>query len=216
VTPYDRLNLADHVGDDPAHVAENRAIAAALVGLSAQGVAIMGAVHGASVAHIDSGGVVPEVDALVTTSAGIGLLALAADCVPIALCDPNNGVIAAVHCGWRGLGAGVVLRTIDAMRDLGARDIRAVVGPSICPRCYPVPTVRTEELAGSVSAAVRAASCLTEGSRAFIDVGAGVSAQLGEAHVVHSVVPGCTAESASLFSYRRDGVTGRQGMIVRQ
>lgn len=206
--PFDTLNLAEHVGDDPDAVAANRMRCARHAGVDQ--LAVMGAVHGAQVAEVHGGGVVPGVDALVTRDPGIALLALAADCVPIALADPDAGVIAAVHCGWRGLAAGVVPAAIFAMRDLGSLRIRAVLGPSICGPCYEVPPARIDEVRRAVGDGI-AGACI---DGRHLDVAAGVRAQLAAAGVGVQVVPGCTAQDAALFSFRRDGVTGRQGMMV--
>ena len=207
--PFASLNLADHVGDEPESVAENRRLLLDHAG--AGGLAVMAAVHGAAVAEVRAGGVVADVDALVTRAPGLALLALAADCVPIALADPDAGVIGAVHCGWRGLVAGVVPAALTAMRDLGATRVAAILGPSICAACYPVPGERVAEVRATPGGASAAAG---DGR---LDVAAGVRAQLVEAGVVVSAirtVPGCTAEDPRLFSFRRDRITGRQGMMV--
>ncbi len=76
-----------------------------------------------------------EADALVTADAGLVLAIQTADCVPVLLSSPE-GVIGAAHAGWRGLEAGVIERTIEAMRRLGATEVRGAVGPSIRPECY--------------------------------------------------------------------------------
>lgn len=210
--PFHSLNLADHVGDDPAAVAANRARCAGVASVPVDRLAVMQAVHGARVEVVDAGGNIPAVDALVTRERGLALLALGADCVPLALADPDAGIIGAVHCGWRGLVAGVVDAAVEAMESLGARQIQAVLGPSICGDCYPVPAERIDEVRAAVSPAVARASVRDD----HLDVGAGVRAQL-LAHAINArVVPGCTAEASHLFSYRRDGRTGRQGMMVWQ
>ena len=225
--PFDSLNIADHVGDDPDAVTLNRARMAALVGLDGAAVAVMRAAHGASVAVVERAGTVDAVDALVTTRPGLGLIAIAADCVPLALAADDEPVIGAIHCGWPGLAAGVVDATVAVMRDLGATKLRAVLGPSICARCYPVPRERVDVLRAAVSADVAAVACIDDGylvdasdAQPRIDVAAGVVAQLAELGVPSTRLPGCTAETGTLFSYRRacqgDGRTGRQGMIVRQ
>ncbi len=209
---FTSLNLAGHVGDDPDRVASNLAAVSSLLG--GVPLAVLDACHGGSVSVVSAGGVYSGVDALVSVTPGLGLVALAADCVPIALADRQGTVIAAVHCGWKGLGAGVVSAAISVMRAHGARGIRAVVGPSICAACYPVPLERVSELRSSVHPVVAAASIPT-GVSPRINVSGGVVAQLSLLGVTATVVPGCTAELDSLFSYRRDGVTGRQGIAVR-
>lgn len=210
------LNLAEYVGDEVSAVAENRGRVAGLVGLGTEDLAAMGAVHGAEVAVVTAGGPVDGVDALVTTSRGVALLALAADCVPLVLADSSAGIVAAVHCGWRGLGAGVVSATVSVMRGLGAMTLEAVVGPAICADCYPVPTDRVETLRRSLAVDVSGVACIERAGRAFIDVRAGVTAQLADLGIEPHQVAICTHESPDLFSYRRDTVTGRQGMIIRQ
>lgn len=209
--PFASLNLADHVGDDAASVAENRARCARQAGVGPGRVAVMAAVHGAEVAVVDRGCTVPDVDALVTTESGLVLLALAADCVPIALAAPDEGIVAVAHCGWRGLVAGVVDATCSAMERLGARRIEAVVGPSVCGGCYRVDAGRLAEVRSRTRQTV-AAAAIGDGR---LDLAAGVMVQLGEAGVDRvRVVAGCTVESPRLFSYRRDGITGRQGMMA--
>jgi len=77
----------------------------------------------------------PEGDAVVASGAGFALAVLTADCASVALASPE-GVHGAVHVGWRGLGAGVLVRTIDTMRALGANTVVAGLGPCIGPCCY--------------------------------------------------------------------------------
>lgn len=212
--PYASLNLADHVGDDPAAVAANRDVAARRVGLTGSDLAVMQAAHGNQWALVSEPGTVPLVDILVTTTAGLGLVALAADCVPIALVDPVAGVAAAVHSGWRGVAVDAAGTAVGAMVESGADPsrIQALLGPAICPSCYEVsPDVRDE-----VVAAAPAAFAHTAQGTPSVALHAAVTQQLQRAGVsAIDADPTCTAESAALFSYRRDGVTGRQGVVVR-
>lgn len=212
--PYDRGNLADHVGDEPAHVAANRDALARAVGLDLQHVVSMAPVHGNDVASVisASGEPVPEVDALMTTVPGLALLTLAADCVPVLLADGDAGVVAAVHSGWRGVLADVVGTALEAMRDHGARPerTRALVGPAICGECYDVPRDRFD----AVVAVAPAAAAVAGGGRPGLDLRAAVVERLRTAGVAASLHGGCTFESADLYSYRRDHVTGRHGGVV--
>jgi polyphenol oxidase len=164
-------------------------------------------VHGADVVVIDEPwpAGAPEVDALVTRSRGLVLAVLVADCVPVLLADPAAGVVAVVHAGRPGLVAGVVPATVAAMRDQGAAQITARLGPSVCGGCYEVPDWMRDEVAAVVPAA-RATTFL--GTPA-VDVAAGVAAQLHAAGVGAARVPGCTVEDPALYSYRRDRTTGR-------
>jgi len=209
---FAEANLSLTVGDDPGAVMRNRARAGRLVGVDE--VCVLDARHGARVAIATAGGIAREADAVVTTVPGLGLMALAADCVPIVLADPGAGVIAAVHCGWRGLGLGVVPAAVAAMRALGAGAIRAVTGPSICPDCYPVGPDCVDVLTSQLTDEVLLACALERDGQWHLDVRGGVHAQLRAAGVACAAVERCTATDPALFSYRAQARTGRQGMIV--
>nr|WP_205709073.1 peptidoglycan editing factor PgeF [Kineococcus siccus] len=207
--PYDGLNLGDHVGDDPARVAAHREALRAAVGADA--LVLARQVHGADVVHVDRvPAEVPEADALVTGVRGLALAVLVADCVPVLLCDAEAGLVAVAHAGRPGLVAGVVPAVVAALRARGARDVRASLGPSICGGCYEVPPA----MADDVAAHVPAARARTTWGTSAVDVAAGVLAQLAQAGVPASRVSRCTAEHDDLFSYRRDGRTGRTGGVV--
>ena len=211
--PYDELNLADHVGDDPRAVARNRALV--LDALVPGGALVtMRQVHGADVAVVDAPQQAPpEVDALVTRTPGLALVAQVADCTPVLLWDRRARVVAAVHAGRRGLAARVLLRAIETMTALSARPDRlyAVVGPSICPQHYEVPADLRDDVA---KVAPESAATTSTGAPA-LDIRAGLLGQLHDAGVRQwMVMPQCTAETAGYFSYRRDGTTGRFAGIV--
>lgn len=209
---YAGLNLATHVGDVQVHVERNRQLAAALLGVA--DLCVIDAQHGARIAVATGAGTATGADGVVSTIPGLGLLALAADCVPIVLADPDARVIAAVHCGWRGLAAGVVPAAIAVMRELGALRIRAVTGPCICLDCYPVGEDCIEELRAQLDGMVLEASVRRRGVQWHVDVRAGVHAQLEQHGVGARAIRRCTATDTALFSHRADGTTGRQGMIV--
>jgi polyphenol oxidase len=148
--PYATLNLSLSVGDDPARVLENRRRLAASLGTDPGAFVFARQVHGAAVRVVgdaDRGSgafrlddAIPDADALVTTSPGVVLAILTADCVPIVLHDPVAGVLACVHAGWRGTAAGVTAAAVSAMQALGssASDILAGVGPAVAPARYQV------------------------------------------------------------------------------
>ena len=141
--PYASLNANLSGGDDPAHVAENRARVAAALGVAAGQLVGLKQVHGAVVITVTAAwpaGHGPAADALVTRVPGIGLGVITADCAPVLLRDAAAGVIGAVHAGWRGAAGGVLEATLAAMRALGASEagIVAVVGPCIAQASYEV------------------------------------------------------------------------------
>jgi purine-nucleoside/S-methyl-5'-thioadenosine phosphorylase / adenosine deaminase len=148
--PYATLNLSLSVGDDPARVLENRRRLAAALRATPGDFVFARQVHGAVVRIVgeaDRGSgafspddAIPDVDALVTTSPGLVLAVLSADCVPIVLHDPVAGVLACVHSGWRGTVARICKAAVAAMESLGSRpsDILAGVGPAVAPNRYQV------------------------------------------------------------------------------
>jgi polyphenol oxidase len=217
--PFDTLNLAGYVGDSPAAVAENRARLAVALGVAGERLAVMDSVHGADVAVVDGPGVVAGVDALVTAEADLVIVALGADCVPLALVGDDGRTVAVAHCGWRGLVVDVVGAVVAEMRARGADVARVVLGPSVCGRCYPVPLERAAGVRSACSASVAAAALVgCADGQPGIDVSGGVVARLDELGVPASAViraGGCTVEDLGLFSYRRDGLTGRQGVAIR-
>lgn len=212
--PYAGLNLGGHVGDSSDAVRENRTRVASELGVELSRLVLMDQCHGSDVAVVTEKPEGPlAVDGIVTAEPGLALAVLVADCTPVLLSDERAGVIGAVHAGRPGMTAGIVSRAVAAMRDLGATEIAAVVGPSVCGRCYEVP-LEMREAAASVSPE---ASAVSWTGTPAIDVAAGVVAQLRSAGVEDLTwVKGCAREDDSLFSYRRDGTTGRfAGVIVR-
>jgi len=210
---YAALNLADHVGDDQDAVAENRSRLGAIVGVPVSNVAVMQAAHGSDAAVVTTGGVVPDVDILVTRTPGLALLALAADCATITLVDPQVGVIAAVHSGWRGVAANAAGAAVAALQEQGAHPekIEAHIGPVICPGCYEVST----QVADEVAHAAPEARSKTRWNTPAVDLHAGIIQQLARQGVTRVCRDAtCTAESDALFSYRAQRITGRHGAII--
>ncbi|WP_327291588.1 peptidoglycan editing factor PgeF [Streptomyces sp. NBC_01198] len=209
--PYDSLNLGGAVGDDPAAVRGNRELSARALGRDPGRVVWMNQVHGRDVAVVHEpwgDAPAPDVDAVVTTRGDLTLGVLTADCVPVLLADPVARVAAAAHAGRPGMVAGIATAVIETMITQGADPAAttAVLGPSVCGKCYEVPASLRDE----VAAVEPAAYAETSWGTPAVDVAAGVRAQLLRAGV--RAVEGpvvCTRESADHFSYRRDRVTGR-------
>ncbi|TDB84709.1 peptidoglycan editing factor PgeF [Actinomadura sp. KC216] len=206
--PLDSLNLGGAVDDDPAAVQENRRRAAAALGVDPARTVWMRQVHRADVAFVTSPDLPGPVDAIVTTVPGLALGVLVADCAPVLLADPVAGIVGAAHSGRPGTAAGVVPALLKSMCERGADPARtlAAIGPAACGRCYEVPAEMRDEVAAAVPAAYATTSKGTPG----LDIRAGIAEQLAEGGVagVH-VDPRCTIEDPGLFSYRRDGRTGR-------
>ena len=171
-------------------------------------------VHGDEVLLVDAPmrlGEAPTADALVTTTLGLGLMVRVADCVPVVLADVEAGVVAAVHSGRPGMVLDIATRAVEVMREQGAFEIVAWMGPHVCGSCYEVP----EEMRAEVSAVVPEAYAETSWGTPSLDVGAGVRAQLERAGVAVVEIGGCTREEPGLHSYRRDGsAAGRFAGVV--
>ncbi len=205
--PYGTANLARHVGDDDRSVDTARHRLAERLRVAPDHLLFVDQVHGTDVVEAVGpwAGPAPQADAVVTNRPGLALAVMVADCVPVLLADPGRGVVGVAHAGRVGMAAGIVDATVAALRDLGARDLVAVVGPSICPRCYEVPADLRDEVSGRVP--VTAAR--TRGGTPSLDLASGVMEQLSAHCTSVELAPGCTAEDPRLFSYRRDGRTGR-------
>ncbi|UVI34634.1 peptidoglycan editing factor PgeF [Brevibacterium spongiae] len=209
------FNLARHVGDDDELVAANRAALAQVIGLSGERLSFVSQVHGTNVRTIteesDLRQTAAEADAQTTSLAGIGLVIMVADCTPIMLADAESGIIAAVHAGRQGMAAGVVPTTVAHMREAGAEEIHAVIGPSVCPRCYEV----SAELRTEVAEIEPTAASVSVTGTPALDVAGATAEQLRrEGVTIDHFSRTCTKESEDLFSYRRQQRTGRFAGII--
>jgi YfiH family protein len=170
-------------------------------------------VHGAEVRVVDGPGkCAGEVgDALVTADGDAALAVLTADCAPIALAS-EEGVIAAVHAGWRGLVAGVVEAAVRAVRDLGATDVVAALGPCIHAECYEFSDADLDVVAAALGDGVRG---VTSGGRPALDVPAAVRVALARAgaRLVHDADV-CTSCSTEHYSHRARAERERQAVVV--
>ena len=205
------LNLGILTDDDQSAVLENRRRLAAALGVEPGAVAIGRQVHRAELAvhtgpqspspYAEPGHPIPEVDGHVTAEPGLATLVLVADCLPVALAGP--GGVAMLHCGWRGLAAGILAAGVEAV---AATD--AAIGPGIGRCCYEV----GDEVLGAFAG-------LGEGvaTGRMLDLPEVALRLLGEAGVERVQTAGiCTScEEELFFSHRRDeGRTGRQAGVA--
>lgn len=218
---FGEFNLGAHVGDLPEAVHTNRHRLAHELGVRLTDLRFMDQQHGCEVAvtpgtaqdarpfadYNDT----PSVDGLVSGCTEEALVVLVADCTPVLLLDRVEGLVAVVHAGRPGMVSGVILATVRRLRELGATALEAVVGPSVCARCYEVP----EAMRDAAAAVEPVAAGTSRTGTAAIDVASAVVAQLAREDVRLTWLPGCTREDANLYSYRRDGQTGRFAGMVR-
>lgn len=211
--PFASLNLASHVGDDPAVVEGNRTLLRAGAQLPA-GPVWLDQVHGIEV--IDAAGATPGVpaDGSYARAPGVVCAVLTADCLPVFLCDRDGTRVAVLHAGWRGLVAGIIERGVVALALPPAR-LLAWLGPAIGPRAFEVgPEVRAAFMAQD--GAAQAAFVPGADGHYWADLyllarqrlaRQGVEAVFGGEH--------CTYEDRGrFFSYRRDGRCGRMASLI--
>jgi hypothetical protein len=223
--PYDDghggggLNLGLHVGDDAARVAQNRAqVEAQLPGRPAW----LAQVHG--VAVVDAAaitGAAPVADASIATVKNAVCTIMTADCLPVLFADLDGKVVGAAHAGWRGLAGGVLGATVRAMRAAGAGEITAWLGPAIGPAAFEVGTDVRDAFVAAIPAApdqVQAAFASYPGRPGKFLANMNTLARLMLAEDGVTRVWGgehCTVtESGRFYSYRREGVTGRQASLI--
>ena len=139
------LNLGSNRGDEPENVRENWTRVCALMGVGPNDCAVTQQVHGSAVKtvtaedkHVCMSDVPYEADGIVTAEKGMPIWCFVADCVPVLLCDDENGVAGAVHCGGRSSVADILKNAVEQMEDLGAKreNICAAIGASIGRCCF--------------------------------------------------------------------------------
>ena len=207
--PYASFNLGDHVGDDPAAVAENRRILRAH--LPAEPV-WMKQVHG--IRCLDATQDKGDADAAFARTPGVVCAVLTADCLPVLLCDRDGTVVAAAHAGWRGLAAGVIESTVAAM-DVPADRLMAWLGPAIGPQHFEVGgEVRDIFMAHEPCAAQ--AFVPRPNGKWLCAIGVLAAQRLAALGVCRQAKTDfCTVRDATrFFSYRRDGNTGRMASLI--
>jgi polyphenol oxidase len=225
--PFDGFNLGDHVQDDPHAVAANRALLQAQLG-GAQPV-FLKQVHGVDVASLTMG--TPDgtvADGCITQVPNLACTIMVADCLPLLFTDDEGRVVAAAHAGWRGLAAGVIEQTVNAVclqAGVATAQVRVWLGPCIGLDAFEVgDDVRvafTSDTAIQSNQAQRFFQPHPSHAGKWLADLAGLARLRLQALGVTSVAGNdstsewCTVHQGSrLFSYRRDGVTGRFAVCI--
>lgn len=224
---YASLNGSMSGGDNPERVRTNRARVADALGIAPVALLGLTQVHGTAVITADAPwpeGAGGRADAMVTARPGLGLVVITADCAPVLFADPGAGVVGAAHAGWRGLAAGVIEATVEAMVVLGAaaERVRAAVGPCIGPASYEVGADMRDAvlgldptLAGRFTPAPRSGHFLFDLPGACLD--RLTRANVGATEAIHlDTLP----DEARFFSHRRrfragGGAIGHQMSAIR-
>lgn len=192
------------------------------VGLE-NGFQFMSQVHGNTIAHIDTLGLTPEADAMVTQS--VPLAVLVADCLPVVFTGQLNSGLApeqddtfaaVIHAGRAGINNEVLPKTVAEVRALGARELDVWIGPGICGECYEVPAELREEM----SARWPSAWATTRAGTPALNLAAAAAEQIRTVCELSglplrlSIISRCTAEDHALFSHRRAPGQGRFAALV--
>ena len=229
--PFDALNMALHVGDDPARVWENRTRYFAAIGLDAERICTIRQVHGTEIVRAlrrDAGrgarnyaDALADADALITNDSGVPLMLCFADCVPVLLYDPVHHAAGVVHAGWKGTVQRIAAQTVARMgEEFGTEpsDVIAGIGPSIGAGCYTVGAEVAERFRTAFP--THADEIIQEQDGALhLDLWAANRLQLVEVGVAADNIDSadiCTScDRAFFYSYRAaDGRTGRLAAVM--
>ena len=223
ISPWDSLNLSFSVGDDPAAVARNRARFVHAIGARPVWLKL---VHGTQVLRLHTATEdhpATPADAAWTTDCGVACTVSAADCLPVLFALRDGSAVAAAHAGWRGLAAGVLEATLQAMcRGTGAQpaDVQAWLGPCIGPESFEVGADVLQAFGvrpGDGPVAHFQARPRADGQMRWLADLAGLARQRLVAAGVQAIsgTRACTVQDASrFFSFRRSGVTGRMAASI--
>lgn len=219
--PWDSLNLGAHVGDDPAHVRENRSrlLRALELIAPAQAPQWLNQVHGTKVVEAEAGAdlrtaFVPDADAVTTLQRGRPCVVMTADCLPVFFTDRAGIRVAAAHAGWRGLCDGVLEATLSTFAQ--PADVMAWLGPAIGPDAFEV----GEEVRGAFlqrhAEAVAHFRPSSSPGRWLADIYGLARLRLACAGIgsIHGGGFCTVADGERFFSYRRDGQTGRMASVI--
>ena len=219
--PYESLNLAYHVGDEQADVTENRRRVLTTLGLDAGRLTTVKQIHGNAILEIDekqagagcTGIAQKEADALATSLNNTPIAVCTADCVPLILADVQTRKIIVVHAGWKGIYSLIVPRALKALKEAAhgkLSDVYAFIGPAIGQCCYEVDATR----AGLFDERY----VKREAGKTRLNLPAIVEGQLREAGLDEDSITDsglCTCcRNDLLFSFRRDGICGRQMAVA--
>jgi YfiH family protein len=214
--PWDSFNLGAHVGDDPSHVASNRARLRALLELRNEP-AWLEQLHGVEVANAD----LPRddrpparADAAIASQPDVACVVMVADCLPVLFASRDGRRVGAAHAGWRGLAAGVLEKTVTAM-GVPARDLTAWLGPAILQPNFEVGADVREAFVGADAGASDYFLANPRGRWQADLVGlARRRLRRLDLDAIHGGSWCTFADPTRFFSHRRDGRGGRMAALI--
>jgi polyphenol oxidase len=208
------LNLGIHVADSAANVQKNRELLRTLVPAEP---AWLTQVHGTLVLDAANVRDAPEADASISTQGGVVCIVQTADCLPVLFCDTAGTVVAAAHAGWRGLANGILGQTVTHMRNAGAGEIMAWLGPAIGPGSFEVGEEVRAAFAGHGVATPDTFNDIPgKPGKYLADIYRLARKMLVAAGVAKIYGGGlCTmSDRQRFYSFRRDQITGRMASLI--
>ena len=214
--PYQSMNLGLNTEDEKSMVEKNRKRFFEHLGIESSSVAFSHQVHGDKLLKVDKPLRSAGYDALMTDKPGVFLSVTVADCTPVLIYHPEGGAVAAIHAGWRGTFAEIVIKTMQAFEktyNIQAQDCLAYVGTCISLGAYEV----GNEVADKFKNAFKKWNDKTQ--KYHLDLKAANKSQLLEVGIPESqieVSPFCTyLNNVDYFSYRKEkGKTGRMLAVI--
>lgn len=209
---YQGLNLGDHVDDDPVAVEKNRRLL--IESLSCPNTLLWLQQTHSDIAIEHQGAINQPADACYTQQPGKVCVVMSADCLPILMCNQSGTEIAAIHAGWRGMAKGIIEKTLQQLTT-PAEQLLVWFGPAISIQHYEVgPEVKQPFMQNNLDVT----HCFKPGNgdRCYASLTELAKTTLQQAGI-KTIYGGdyCTFEDADLFySYRRDGITGRQASLI--
>ncbi|OEH84720.1 hypothetical protein BHU72_07745 [Desulfuribacillus stibiiarsenatis] len=232
VSPFNSLNMGNHVGDKEVHVMENRRKILEMYGYHIEDAISSQQIHGdyITVVNVKDKGrgmkkipPIPNSDGLITTNQDIVLMSFYADCVPLYLWDCKTGVVGLAHAGWKGTCLDIAGKMVENFLNRfhsNIKDIKAAIGPSICKSCYEVDDTVIQEFRKTFQENELHQICTDNvNGRFHLDLWKANEILLQRCGILpgHIIVSRyCTYCNPHLFySYRRDqGKTGRMASLI--
>ncbi|MBX4335099.1 peptidoglycan editing factor PgeF [Bartonella raoultii] len=205
---FPSLHIGQSSNDQSAHITQSYLLIADYFSVEVQNLITVKQIHSCEVVVVNQAFTdeIPKADALITTTPGLVIGILTADCGPVLLADPQAGIIAAVHAGWKGSLKGIIEKTITVMEEQGAKrqSITAVLGPCIGPCHYEVTNEFYDQFIDCQSKFQKYFLKTDKVNHFHFNLWAFIINQLKEAGVRASCVELCTyKDEQRFFSYRR-------------
>lgn len=220
--PYDSFNLGMHVGDNSEHVAQNRKTLQEGLNLKKEPHWLT-QVHGSKILNLNQNQRDPllEYDASFTTQALEACVVMTADCLPLLLCDEKGSAVAAVHCGWRSIAAGIIEKTVVLFQTQTSAPLIAWLGPAIGPEAFEVgEEVRAQfsQYAPDETKFIPLYPSHSTEKRYLANIYEIAASILKEQGLIskniYSTLQCTYSNLQDFYSFRREGATGRMASLV--